>query len=555
MQMTMQLGAFPSALTGHSDLRTRPCGFPSQGRGPSAPCPEQQAPCSQQVYGSTGRQHLPAQQKSLAGSLNVQKGKLDLLHEVACPLHLELAKVDPDMASLVMAMLRYDPEQRVSAAEALQHPFLSELSPVLQLFTAKREADGNSQGRTKSQGRAVGSSQTLAQGISQQHFCQAEGESLEQAAGTLCPARQFGLPFKPEPRRQAIFSLPTGGLLTSHSAVPTWAVRTLPVPGDPLLPACQPQLQATQPQLQAARPKLKAAQPQLQTAKPQLQTSQPQLQPPLSTRAPPLVQRPIVSLPNSTAGMAAAEVMAPPTASAEPAAAASATDWHNLPEVTAHNSRDVQLPAVLPAVVPPLGPSACQTDPLLASHGITECTLPAHDPNVPWAPPAAATLPLPAQPAEPPSPPLAVATCPLPPQQADPHSAPLTVGSSPTTAVLTTIPRQHRASGDGLAARSLRKHCPSGPNGRGHEGPALGSGQGRHSAEGAVDSTKEQAVEQVAGAVATPMALGQGPVKTPGLVKAWNGVTELLQQMSPGSQVIPLVQTTARVVSCAFHIA
>ena len=249
--------------------------------------------------------------------------------------------------------------------------------------------------------------------------------------------------------------------------------------------------------------------------------------------------------------MAAAELMAPPTASADsqPAAAASAADWHNLPEVTAHNSRDVQLLTVLPAVVPPLGPSACQTDPLLASHGIPNCTLPAHDPYAPCPPPAAATLPLPAQQAEPPSPPLAVATCPMPAQQADPHSAPLTVGSSATTTVLTTIPRhtdQHRASGDGLAARSLRKHSSrGGPTGRGHEGPALGSGLGRHSAAGAVDSTKEQAVEQVAGAVATPMALGQGPVKTPGLVKAWNGVTELLQQMSPGSQVIPLLQTAA----------
>ena len=514
MQMTMQLGPFPSVLTAHSDPCNRPGGFPSQGRGPQASCPaDQEALRCHQAHGSTSRQHQPAQPKSLAGSLKVQKGKLDLLHEGACPLHLELANVDPTMASLVMAMLRYDPEQRVSAAEALQHPFLSELSPVLQLLTARREADDMPQGRVKSQGRAMGSTETLAQGASQQQGCQAEGVSQDQAAGTLHPERQFGVPFKPEPRRQAIVSLPIGGHPMAQAAVRTWAVGRLPVPGDPLLPACQPQLQA----------------------------AQPQLQPPLGTYALPTVQRPVMSSPCNTAGMAAADLMAPATAmpQPQPPAAASATERHNLPEVTARDSRGAQLPAVLPAVVPPLGPSPCQAVPLLASHGVTSCTLPAQDAGPPSPPIAAATPPLPAQQNDPPSPPLPATTCPLPAQQAAPPSAPLTVGSSPTTAVLPTIPwhtDQHRGSG----ARPLRQGSPrEGPNGDFHGGPALGSGQGRYPAGGAGDPSKEHAVEQAAGtgAVATPVALGQGPVKTPGLVKAWNGVTELLQQMSPGSQV------------------
>ena len=515
--MTMQLGPCPSALTAHSDPCTHGCS--SQARGPQASCPaDQEARRCQQAHCSTSQQHQPARQKSLAGSLKIQKVKLGLLHEGACPLHLELAKVDPTMASLVMAMLRYDHEQRVSAAEALQHPFLSELSPVLQLLTAKKEADDMSQGRAKSQGRAIGSTETLAQGASQQQSCQAEGTSPDQAASTLRPERQFALPFKPEPRRQAIVSLPTGVHLMAQAAVPTWDVGRLPVPSDPLLPACQPQLQVAQPQLQAAQPQLQAA--QLQVARPQLQTSWPQLQPSHSTHAPPTVARAVISSPNTTAGMTAADLVAPATASAVPHAAASATERPNLSEVTAHDSRGAQLPAVLPAVVPLTGPSPCQAAPLLASHGVANCILLAQD-------------------AGPPSTPLAAATCLLPAQQAAPCSAPLNVGSSPTTAVLTTIPR-HTDQHGGSGARPLRQDSPrEGRNGGVREGPALGSGQSQYSAGGAVDSSKGQSREQAAGAgaFATPMALGQGPVKTPGLVKAWNGVTELLQQMSPVSQV------------------
>ena len=539
--MTLQLGPLPSALTAQSDLCTRAHGLPSQGRAPQAPCPsDQQAPRSQQAHGSMSGQHQPPQQKSLAGSLSIKKGKLDLLHEVACPLYLELAKTDPNMASLVMAMLRYDPEQRISAAEALQHPFLSELSPLLQLVTAKREAN------SKSQGGDMGSTETPAQGVSQQQGCQAEAVTLDQAAGTLRPTRNFGLPFKPEPRRQAIVSLPPGGHPTSQAAVPTWDVGRFPMPSDPLLLACQPQtaqpqlraaqcqLQASPPQLQASQPQLQASQPQLQASQPQLQASQSQLQPPHSKYVPPNAQKPVISSPNRTAGMTAAEVRASATASAapQPIAAASAAEWHNLPEGTAHDSRGVQLPAVLPAVVPTGGPSDRQTMSLLASYEIAKCTIPAQSAGATSSPLAAAVSPPPAQQADPSSPLLVVSPCPLP-QQGDPPSAPL-------TASLTAIPRhtnQHGASGDGLGSRPLTQHSSKGGQiGWGHGAPALGSGQGPCPAVGAVDSSKGPTTG--AGAVATPMALEQGPVKTPGLVKAWNGVTELLQQMSPGSQVI-----------------
>ena len=261
--------------------------------------------------------------------------------------------------------------------------------------------------------------------------------------------------------------------------------------------------------------------------------------------------------------MTAAELATPATASAtpQPPAAASATDRHNLPEVTAHGSRGVQLPAALPAVVPSLGPSPHQAVPLLASYGVANATLPAQDANPPSPPLAAAASPLPAQQAEPPSPSLPLVTCPLPAQQADLPSGLLTVGSSPTTAVLTTIPRHpehHRAPGDGHVANPLRQDSPrGGPDGGGLGDLALGSGQGRYPAGGPVDTSKGHVVEQAAGAgaVGTPMALGQGPVKTPGLVKAWNGVTELLQQMSPGSQVILFFRLPPEHLGCTLRIA
>ena len=492
MQMTVQLGPLPSALTPHSGPLTRAQGRPSQGRGPPAPCPSgPTALYSQLAHDSTSRQPHPTQPKSAAGSLRLQRGRLQLLHEAACPLHLELAKVDSSMASLVMAMLRYDPEQRVSAAEALQQPFLSALSPVLQLLAANREADDK-----PPQHRAVGSVGTQAQGLSQQ-ACQAEAVVRDQAAGTLRSERPSGLPFKPEPRRQAFASLPFQDPPNVQAAVPAWAVNRLSMPCEPLLPATQPQLQAAQPQLQASQPQLQAAQPQLHISRPQLQSSQPQLQqPPQGTLSPLTAQIPITSPPTRTADMTAADVLGPATATTQLPAVASATQRHNPPEVTAHgsSSKDLHLPTVLPEAVPSLGPLPEQAVPLLASQRIAACTLPAEQ-------------------ADPPS----------------PRHVEQVAGAGAVETPL--VPGQTPVQASGLA-------------GAGAAGTLLAVGQGPVKTPGLAG----------AGAVATPTALGPGPVKTPGLVKAWKGVTELLQQMSPASQVQALLQAVVQSIALCFAL-
>ena len=123
----------------------------------------------------------------------------------------------------------------------------------------------------------------------------------------------------------------------------------------------------------------------------------------------------------------------------------------------------------------------------------------------------------------------------LPAQQADPLSAPLIFGGSPTTAEMTAMPNQPRAARDAPeAATAMGQDSPRGVP-WGDPGTHGGQDQGEYSAGKAL-----HAEQQVAGGlwgVATPQALAQGSVKTPGLVKAWKGVSELLQQMSPGSQV------------------
>ena len=477
MQMFTQLGPFPTALTALTNPQTRAHSLSSQGRGPQASCPtDQPGHQSQQANGRASIQHPQGKHQQSAGSLSIQIGNLDMLHETACPLHLELARVEPTLASLVMAMLRYDPEQRVSAGEALRHPFLSELSPVLQLLAAQREA-----GARLPQGKAVGGIETHSQGTFQQG-CPAEAVS-DQAASTLRPGRQSGLPFKPEPRRQPIASLPTRGHPTAQAAVPSWADARLPMHSDPLLQAAQPQLHTAQ--LQVAQPHLQAAQPQLQASQPQLQVGQPQLQPPQSTLQPLPGQGLVTSLPDRTAG----------------------------------SSRVIQLPTVMPAVVPSARPSADKAAWPPASSGVATCTLPAH--------------------------------------QANSLSAPLAVGGSPTTADLPTMPchtDQRPASKDVAQASVLGQNSLKGVTLEalgGRARPPLRQGQGEPTAVNALDSRKLHA-EEVAGlgAVGTPQALAQGPVKTPGLVKAWNGVTELLQQMSPASQVMLTLLPSPTQPSC-----
>ncbi|CAL8471251.1 g10793 [Coccomyxa elongata] len=56
--------------------------------------------------------------------------------ELLSPLGQELAKVDRNLADVVMGMLQYDPAQRLTAAAALLHPFFDAISPVRALMQA-----------------------------------------------------------------------------------------------------------------------------------------------------------------------------------------------------------------------------------------------------------------------------------------------------------------------------------------------------------------------------------------------------------------------------------
>lgn len=475
LQMTTQLGPFPAALRAPYSHTHR---LPSRGRAPEACRPTvKSAPLGQQQQEPASRPCQATGDKLLPGLLRPKPGGLSLLHETVCPLHIELARVDPTMALLVMAMLRYDPEQRVSAGEALSHPFLSELNPVLHLLTAKREADDAAEA---SQGRARGSTDTQAQGVFQQG-CQAGAAILDQAVGTVPAELQPALPFKPEPRRQPIASLPIQSCSTAQAVALTWVVGRRLLPSDPLLQAAQPQPQAAQPQLQVAQPW--AAQPQLQAAQPQLQ-----LQEGTSQLLPP-GQGSVTFLPSRTPGTTASPLEGPATASAnsQPPPAASATARHQRlkpPEVTAHqgSSWGGQQGTLMSAFVPSDGSSVDKGAPGVALKGAAAFTVPA--------------------------------------QQADHPSAPAGFTGSHPIAEVTAMPSHTRAVGNAPGALPVGQDSPN-------VVPVRPPG-----ALGAL------ALAGGLGGVATPQALAQGSAKTPGLVKAWKGVSDLLQQMSPGSQVI-----------------
>ncbi|KAA6427815.1 MAG: dual specificity tyrosine-phosphorylation-regulated kinase 2-like [Trebouxia sp. A1-2] len=147
-------------------------------------------------------------------SVPAQAGPLQMWHERASPLHLELAKVDPSMASLVMSMLDYDPQTRMSAAQGLSHPFLRGLSPALQL----------------PQSKAHSSNEPSEQDVT------TDKVDFEYTAGSLTGV---SLPFKPEPRRQLAVSLPTRASPAIQASSASW---TLPLPSDPVLRGPGPQL-------------------------------------------------------------------------------------------------------------------------------------------------------------------------------------------------------------------------------------------------------------------------------------------------------------------------
>ncbi|KAL0027254.1 hypothetical protein WJX77_007086 [Trebouxia sp. C0004] len=131
-QMTAQLGQLPPSIHPSSPAQASPA--------PASPIMLAQAAPPTHIsdhQGTYSVQNHSWSHGQQVESIVAQAGPLKMWHERASPLHLELAKVDPSMASLVMSMLDYDPQTRMSAAQALSHPFLKGLSPALQLPQSK----------------------------------------------------------------------------------------------------------------------------------------------------------------------------------------------------------------------------------------------------------------------------------------------------------------------------------------------------------------------------------------------------------------------------------
>lgn len=129
-----------------------------------------------------------------ASALAVTSGPMKLWHEEACPLHLELAKIDPGMASLIMSMLRLNPQDRVSASVALKHSFLAGACPPLQLPSAPA---GGHAGETDQQPE-----QATQNSVGMQ-LPSSKAIKMSHAIGLVKHER----PMRPQPRREACLGL------------------------------------------------------------------------------------------------------------------------------------------------------------------------------------------------------------------------------------------------------------------------------------------------------------------------------------------------------------
>lgn len=147
--MTAQLGYLPADLKHQSHHITAA----------AAATPTPRAPTSSNTTAPTAPRQLTTAASLQSNAyfpaepvpMGANPSPLKLWHEDACPLHLELAKVDPCMASLVMSMLQLDPRDRVSAANALKHSFLAGASPALQVPLLGAEVAGGCMGSTSQQ--------------------------------------------------------------------------------------------------------------------------------------------------------------------------------------------------------------------------------------------------------------------------------------------------------------------------------------------------------------------------------------------------------------------
>ena len=441
-------------------------------------------------------------------SITAQAGPLQMWHERASPLHLELAKVNPSMASLVTSMLDYDPQTRMSAAEALSHPFLRGLSPTLQLPESKAHSS------------AEPSEQAVTTNKVDLH-----------TAGSLTGV---SLPFKPEPRRQPVVGLPIGASPAVQASGASW---TLPLPSDPLLRAAEPQLgpfnPAQPPQLGVGRPPpsmiaqqrspFKAAQTKLEPpAKSGLQLAPPQLGPSHECSAP----RPPVGLspeqPLSQTTKPAQQLLEQPPLSGKlshrctRSSFSHAAEQGQRAEQGQHAEHDIHDPVDTPRLITSVVDGPISTAP--------------------------ATVVGPAQPSNAGILPHACAA-----------ADPLSVGSGSPAAAVARQPPAPPAAADGSAIATLADaHSPpsvSDPKGKAqaleecslqaqHQlAPAA-----RHSLDSPVPGRAQDAEENPGEELAQGLlkTLGQsahGAVQTPGVVRAWNGVTHLLEKMTPASEV------------------
>ena len=233
--MTAQLGPLPPSLQSHSPAQASPAQASGAQASPiiaAQAAPPTHVPAHVPAHkGTDSVQNYSWSHGQQVGSITTQPGPLKMWHERARPLHLELAKVDPSMASLVMSMLDCNPQTRMSAAQALTHPFLRGLNPALQL----------------PQSKAHSSAEPPEQAVT-------TNKVDLHTAGSL-PG--VSLPFKPEPRRQLAVSLPIGASPAVQASSASWMAS---LPSDPLLRAPEPQLgpfhPAQPPQLGLWRPPL-----------------------------------------------------------------------------------------------------------------------------------------------------------------------------------------------------------------------------------------------------------------------------------------------------------
>ncbi|DBA94072.1 TPA: hypothetical protein ACH3X1_001720 [Trebouxia sp. C0004] len=506
-QMTAQLGQLPPSIHPSSPAQASPA--------PASPIMLAQAAPPTHIsdhQGTYSVQNHSWSHGQQVESIVAQAGPLKMWHERASPLHLELAKVDPSMASLVMSMLDYDPQTRMSAAQALSHPFLKGLSPALQLPQSKAHSSAEAPEEAVTTNKV--------------HL---------HAAGSLIGV---SLPFRPEPKRQLAVKVPIGASAAVQASSASWM---LPLPNDPLLRAPEPQLRplhpAQPPQLGLWRPPpslnvqqhspLKAAETKLEPpAKCDLQLAPPQLGPSHECSAPRLSVSLLPEQSLSPTTKPAQQLLEQPPLSGKLSHRCVRSSFSQAAKQGQHVGQ---------------GQDAEQGQ--RAEHDI-------HDPiDTPRLVPSAVDGPTTAAPAT-------AGALAQPSDAGIPACAaaePLSVGSGSPAAAVARQPQAPPADGSTTAtlADAQLPRLVSDPKGN---APALEecSLQAQHQLASAATHTVESPIaghaqdakhnpgeEPAQGLLQTLGQSAQAAVHTPGVVRAWNRVTRVQEKMTPGSEAQP----------------